>query len=155
VSKGHDFDAIFRETGPRLWRALLAYTGGRRDVAEDALSEAFARAISRSGSITAPEAYVYRVAFRVAAAELKRERRRGDVPDRAVLDEPILGELFLALRQLPPTQRAAIYLRYQADLPANEIGKLMGTSAAVVRMHLMRGRRRLAELLAEEEDVDA
>ena len=48
MSDDHDFEAIFRETGPRLWRALLAYSAGRRDVADDALAEAFVRAISRT-----------------------------------------------------------------------------------------------------------
>jgi hypothetical protein len=30
----------------------------------------------------------------------------------------------------------------------------MGTSAAAVRVHLMRGRRRLADLLGEDDDDD-
>jgi DNA-directed RNA polymerase specialized sigma24 family protein len=67
VTDGHDFDAIYRETGPRLWRALLAFSAGRRAVADDALSEAFARAIERGTSIRDPEPYLFRVAFRVAA----------------------------------------------------------------------------------------
>ncbi|HZB02599.1 MAG TPA: sigma-70 region 4 domain-containing protein, partial [Actinomycetota bacterium] len=62
----------------------------------------------------------------------------------------LLGAL-RRLRTLSPGQRAAVFLRYQADLPVAEVARLMGTSSAVVRVHLMRGRRRLAELLGDDD----
>jgi len=48
---------------------------------------------------------------------------------------------------------AELYLRHQADLPLDEVARLMGSSSAAVRVHLMRGRRRLAKLLPEVEDA--
>jgi RNA polymerase sigma-70 factor, ECF subfamily len=93
VSDGHDFDAIFRETGPRLWRALLAYAAGRRDVADDALAEAFARAIERGNAVRDPASYLYRIAFRVAAAELRRPAPSDPVVS-GVDPDPGLAELF-------------------------------------------------------------
>jgi DNA-directed RNA polymerase specialized sigma24 family protein len=48
-----------------------------------------------------------------------------------------------------------VYLHYQADLPVAEVARLIGTSTAAVKVHLMRGRRRLAELLGDDEVVDA
>lgn len=36
----HDFDEIWRADGPTLWRAVYAFTGGRRDVTDDAVAEA-------------------------------------------------------------------------------------------------------------------
>jgi RNA polymerase sigma-70 factor (ECF subfamily) len=145
-----DFDAIWRDIGPTLWRAVLAYSGGRRDVADDAVAEAFARAIERDRQIREPRAYLYRVAFRIAAAELRRD---GAAPERDVPleDEHPLADLAPALRRLSPSQRAAVYLHYVADLPVRELASLMGTSSAAVRVHLMRGRRRLAELLGEDQ----
>jgi RNA polymerase sigma-70 factor (ECF subfamily) len=65
--------------------------------------------------------------------------------------DPELVEVFEALRELSPGQRAAVFLRYQADLPVAEVARLMGTSAAVVRVQLMRGRRRLATLLGDDD----
>ena len=144
------FDALYRSTGPRLWRAILAYTGGRRELADDVVAEAFTRALERSGSIRSLEPYLYRVAFRLAAQELRRTPTVADVPDRSV-DDPELSVLFEALRELSPGQRAAVYLHYEADLPAGEVARLMGTSAAVVRVHLMRGRRRLERLLEDDD----
>ena len=152
--EGHDFDAIWRDTGPTLWRAVRAYSGGRRDVADDAVAEAFARAIARDGQIREPVPYLYRTAFRIAAAELRRDRGEPERGDRAIEDEPALVDLGPALRRLSPSQRAAVYLHYAADLPVREVATLMGTSAAAVRVHLMRGRRRLADLLGEDQDDD-
>ena len=145
------FDELYRRAGPRLWRAVLAYTGGRRELTDDVVAEAFARTIERGSSVRAPEPYLYRVAFRLAAAELRRPHTVSDVPDLPGNADPEVSELFDALRALSPGQRAAVFLRYQADLPVAEVARLMGTSGAVVRVHLMRGRRRLAELLGADD----
>ena len=151
---GHDFDAIWRDMGPTLWRAILAYSGGRRDVADDAVAEAFARAIERASQIRDPVPYLYRIAFRIAAAELRRDRGQTSGDDASVEDEYALVDLGPALRRLSPSQRAAVYLHYAADLPVREVATLMGTSSAAVRVHLMRGRRRLASLLGERDRDD-
>jgi DNA-directed RNA polymerase specialized sigma24 family protein len=45
-----------------------------------------------------------------------------------------------------------VYLHYRADLPVREVAHITGMSSAAVRVHLMRGRRRLAELLGDEDD---
>lgn len=139
--------------GPRLWRAVLAYTGGRRDLTDDVVAEAFARTLERGSDVRMPEAYLYRIAFRLAASELRRSPTVGEVPDVAVWDEPGLAELFDALRDLSPGQRAAVFLRYQADLPVAKVAKLMGTSSGVVRIHLLRARRKLAVLLGGDDDA--
>jgi RNA polymerase sigma-70 factor (ECF subfamily) len=145
------FDALYAEVGPRLWSAILAYTGGRRDLTDDVVAEAFARTLESRSRIRDPRAYVFRIAFRLAAAELRRPSTTDGVPERTVDDDPGLVELFDALRELSPGQRAAVFLRYEADLPVGEVARLMGTSSGVVRMHLLRGRRRLAELLGGED----
>ncbi|MDP9317972.1 MAG: sigma-70 family RNA polymerase sigma factor [Actinomycetota bacterium] len=150
-----DYVALYRTTGLVLWRAIYAYSGGRRDVADDAVAEAFARAIQHDGAIRRPESWLYRTAFRIAAAELRRTRHLVQLQDRAH-DEPVdVTELLDALRSLSPNQRAAVFLFYQVDLPIREVARLMGTSAAAVKVHLHRGRGRLRELLGTEEIRDA
>jgi RNA polymerase sigma-70 factor (ECF subfamily) len=130
---------------------MLAYTGGRRDITDDVVAEAFARTLERAANVRSFEPYLYRVAFRLAAAELRRVPTVADVSDSGEHVDPELSELFAALRSLSPGQRAAVFLRYQGDLPVAEVARLMGTTSAVVRVHLMRGRRRLAELLGDED----
>jgi DNA-directed RNA polymerase specialized sigma24 family protein len=43
-------EAVYREHGAHLWRSLLLYTGDR-DVASDAVAEAFAQAIRRGDEV--------------------------------------------------------------------------------------------------------
>lgn len=155
TTEAQDFDALFREAGPGVFRTLYAYTGGRRDIAEEAMAEAFARALARSGAIRDPVAWIYRTAFRLANEELRAERRRGPAPNEAEAPPPELSGLIDALRRLSPNQRAAIVLRHVLDLDVPEVAKRMGTAAPTVRVHIHRGRKRLRELLGAEEIDDA
>ncbi len=155
TTEAHDFDALFREAGAGVFRTLYAYTGGRRDIAEEAMAEAFARALARSGTIRDPVAWIYRTAFRLANEELRSERRRGPVAHDPEAPPPELIGLIDALRRLSPNQRAAIVLRYVLDLDAAEVARRMGIAAPTVRVHLHRARKRLRELLGAEEVDDA
>ena len=58
-----------------------------------------------------------------------------------------------AVRRLPTSQRAAIVLHYYEDRPVAEIASILGCAEATARVHLHRGRKRLAELLGEDDDV--
>lgn len=150
-TEAHDFDALFREAGSGIFRTLYAYTGGRRDVAEEAMAEAFARALARSATIRDPVAWIYRTAFRLANEELRAERRRAPAPTDVESPPPELTDLIGALRRLSPNQRAAIVMRHVLDLDVPEIAQRMGTASTTVRVHLHRGRTGLRELLGEEE----
>ena len=147
-----DLGAVFDGHAAALYRTILAFTGGRSGVAEDAVGEAFARAAAQLNDIDDPVAWLYRVAFNVAADELRRDRRRADhaLDDPVQLPPEALG-LFEAMRHLPPRERAAMVLFYVNDLPVAEIAARMGVAAAAVRVHLMKGRRRLRDLLGDEE----
>jgi RNA polymerase sigma-70 factor, ECF subfamily len=104
-------------------------------------------------SIRSPYPWLYRTAFRIAAAELRRDVREGPEED-VYVDEPATGDLWRAMGQLPPKTRAAIYLHYQADLPVREVARLTRSSVAAVKVQLHRGRARLRELLGTEESDD-
>jgi RNA polymerase sigma-70 factor (ECF subfamily) len=148
----HDLARVFREEGPDVWRTMLAFTGGRRDIADDVVAEAFARAVQHSRSIHDPAPWIYRVAFRLAREELERDGQRPIPFPEETGDLPDVSGLMGALRQLSPQQRAAIVLHYEADLPVAEIADRMGIAAATVRVHLFRGRARLRDLLGREVD---
>jgi RNA polymerase sigma-70 factor (ECF subfamily) len=148
-----DVAELYRDLAPRLWRAVYAYSGGRRTIADDAVAEAFARLIESDGAVRRPFSWLYRVALRIAAAEMRRESAR--FPDREEVAEPAgLGDLMRAMRQLSPSQRTAVFLHYQADLPVRDVALAMGTSVAAVKVHLHRGRNRLRSLLGTEEADD-
>lgn len=156
ATSDHDFDALFREHASGVFRTMYAVSGGRRALAEEATAEAFARAIASRHRIRDPIAWIYRTAFRIVAGELRHERREPFRSEDAADDFPVgLGRVVGALRELSPQQRAAIVLRYEAELPVREIAARMGATAATVRVHLHRGRNRLRELLGTEETDDA
>jgi len=86
LDEGLGFDEPYAEVGPRLWRAVLADVGGNRDLADDVVAEAFARTLERGSTVRDPPAYLFRVAFRLAARELRRRPSTGDVPERPVAE---------------------------------------------------------------------
>jgi RNA polymerase sigma factor (sigma-70 family) len=152
----HDVEAIYRESGPALARALYAYSGGRRHLAEDAVAEAFARAIEHATEIRSPLPWIYKTAFRLATRELERERRPMPAePDPVPGIDPFdVHDVLAALATLTYNQRAAVLLHDEEGMTAPEVARLLGMSAATVRVHLFRARRRLRELLASEEESD-
>jgi len=151
-----NYEQVFRDVAPGLWRTIYAFAAGRRAVADDAVAEAFARALEHAGQIRDPVPWLYRTAFRLATEDLRRERREPQPEaDQAPAPAAGLGALVPALRQLSRAQRAAVVLHYEADLPVRDVARRMGTSVGAVKVHLFRGRRRLRELLGAEEADDA
>jgi RNA polymerase sigma-70 factor (ECF subfamily) len=151
-----EFEQLYLDVGPQLWRAIYGFVGGGRQVAEDAVAEAFARAIEHADEIRSPVPWLYRTAFRLAIRELQREKRRPPhIPDPApVIDPGEVQDVLKALGALSANQRAAVLLHDEEGFTGPEVGRLLGISAATVRVHLFRGRRRLRELLGSEEEID-
>lgn len=142
-------DRTFREEGPRLWRALLAFTADP-ELASDAMAEAYAQLLGRGSAVEAHDRWVWRAAFRIAAGELHDRRRRASSTTGALgsyeMPEPAL-DLIDALGRLSPNQRAVAVLRLYVDLPTREVAQILGIGQATVRVHLSQARRRLRELL--------
>lgn len=145
------FEALFEAEGDRLWRALYAFTGDR-EVASDALGEAFAQALARGDAINRPAAWVWRVAFLVARGEMKQDALVGVLIDEAYEMREPLPHLFEALASISPNQRLTVLLHDYADRPTDEIAHILGASRATVHVHLSKGRRRLRSLLEANDE---
>jgi RNA polymerase sigma-70 factor (ECF subfamily) len=152
LERDEQFESLYVEHAERLWRALFAYSGDR-DVASDAVAEAFAQCLARRAAVRAPGPWIWRAAFRIAAGELKERRLRTAAAqeERYEMDDGT-GGLVEALRSLPPRQRAALVLHYYAGYKAREIAAIVGSTAATVRVHLSQGRKRLRRLLEIDDD---
>lgn len=138
-------ERLYRQDGQRLWWALLAWAGDR-EIANGAVAEAYAQALSRGTELHDPGAWIWKVAFRVAAGELQRRRRTVPLDDTEYeAPQPVV--VFDALKELPDRQRAAVVLHHYAGYRLNEIGQILGISKATVGVHLTRGRRRLQKIL--------
>jgi RNA polymerase sigma-70 factor, ECF subfamily len=145
-----DFERLYREQGARLYHALLGYSGNK-EVAREAVAEAFARAIASTESIREPVPWIWRVGFRLAGEELKRQDRLSPLVD-AEQSPPTPPELFEALAKLSARQRAAVILHYYAGYSLDEVAVILGTKKGTVGVHLHRGRARLKEILEVLDD---
>jgi hypothetical protein len=67
------------------------------------------RAMQHDEGIRAPVPWLFRTAFRVAAAEMRRDRHLAPVADQTERDHTPTIDLLDALRGLPPGQRATLF----------------------------------------------
>jgi RNA polymerase sigma-70 factor, ECF subfamily len=146
-----DFDRFFDEHYGSTLRAVSVAIGdpGR---AEDLTQEAFARAFRRWSTVSKferPVAWVYVVALNAERKRWRRERQApeteplaGTVPDVAggVLSTIVVRD---ALARLPARQRAAVVLRYLADLTVADIANVMGCAEGTVKATLHHALRNL------------
>jgi RNA polymerase sigma-70 factor (ECF subfamily) len=151
MEPGTDLERLYREDGAQLWRSLLGFTGDP-EVATDAMAEAFAQALGRGNAIRDEGRWVWRAAFRIASGEMKRRSQlRSLVDDRSYeMTEPPT-DLLRILRRLPSKQRAVIILHFYAGHSTREVAAIMGSTAGTVRVHISQGRKRLRQLLEEED----
>ncbi len=166
MRQSRDFEEFYQASYGRLVVILLAVLGNRQE-AEDTVQEAFARALARWSSVSrydVPEAWVRRVALRIAvdsgrgwrrrldaSARLRATRQRGEAEPSDALPFTALGR---ALMRLPMREREALVLHYVADLPVDRIAADRGVPAGTVKDRLAAGRRRLErELAASPEEA--
>lgn len=144
-------ERLYREGGPRLWRALYAFSCSP-EIADDALAEAFAQALRRGAAIRNPERWIWRAAFRIAAGELKdRPRTLGSPSHDPTYELPEVASMLSVLARLSPKQRACLVLYHYVGYATKDIAQMLNTSAAAVRVHLVRGRKRLRQQMEEED----
>jgi RNA polymerase sigma factor (sigma-70 family) len=117
--------------------------------AEDAWQETFLRALRAYDRLTHGRhlrAWVFTIATNVAMDELRKKQPVA----LAAVDEPAVElrhdafhELEHLTGELPPTERAAVVLRYGYDLSYDAIGAALGSNEQAARAAASSGVRRL------------
>lgn len=138
----------------RLWRSVLAWSGDR-EVASDAVAEAFAQAACRGDGVRDVGRWVWKAAFRIAGGLLvERCRHDGvavlELTDRASLPGEAL-DLLDALSRLPDGDRTVVVLSLVGGMSSAEVGDVVGASAGAVRVRLHRAKSRLRTLLEDHD----
>lgn len=145
--------AVFEAEHARLWRSVFAHVGDR-DIASDAVAEAFAQAARRGDEVRDPAAWVWRAAFRIAGGQLVLQRRWDAHDGRAQTSSDTLPDevvaLLDALARLGEIDRRVVVLSLVGGLSASEVGRVVDSSPGAVRVRLHRARRRLRAALTAE-----
>jgi RNA polymerase sigma-70 factor (ECF subfamily) len=149
-------DRVARTEGPTVLAGLIRLTGDF-DAAEDALQEAYARALeawTRDGVPDRPAAWLNTVARRVAIDRFRRDRTVELSPDRQAADagdpQPVeddrLRLLFVCCHPaLAPDVRCALALRSLGGLTTREIARAFLEPEATTAQRLVRAKRKIRE----------
>jgi RNA polymerase sigma-70 factor (ECF subfamily) len=138
------FEALYRRSFPRVY-GYVATLLRDRVAAEEVTAQAFERAYRKRRSFRASrgteEAWLFGIARNAALDELRRRKRRAvleadpedvrwegadEQADGALRREAVRA----ALRRLAPRERELIALRFAGGLSHDEIGRVLGISAA-------------------------
>jgi len=153
------YDASYR----RLVVQLTALCGDQRE-AEDAVQEAFVKALSSSSrfnDVHNPEAWLRTVALNHLRSDWRRSGilRRilpkvpGTVHVVELSDDHVA--LMQALRLLPEELREVVVLHHLADLTVADVAETLDRAEGTVKAQLVRGRAMLAHHLGEETGAQA
>ena len=149
------FQRFFAQHRESVWRYCVAAVG--RAEADDVFQETFLAALrgyDRRRAGASGQAWVMTIAHRKAMDHHRGTGRRA-VPVEAVPEvahhDPEVGldaGHWARVRTLPPKQRAALTLRYAADLSHAEVARALGCSEAAARRSAHEGLKALRLELA-------
>lgn len=139
------FERFYEQHRGEVFGLLSRRLGRQR--AEDAFQETFLRALRAYPALRHGEhlrAWVLTIARNVAVDEHRRGRPDRELPELAEPPRrPAYAEIAHLTDGLPPTERAAVVLRYAYDLPYAAIAAALGSSEEAARQAASAGVRRL------------
>lgn len=153
--KREPFQSFLDEHRRPVLSFLRAMVGPQE--AEDVFQETFLAALRgyRRMDGRHPRAWVLAIARRKAIdhhrARARRPEPRARLPEVAVIDaEAGPGEVWAAVAELTDAQRAAVALRFAADLAYREIAAALGCSEEAARRRVHDGLRSLRAKIDQE-----
>jgi RNA polymerase sigma factor (sigma-70 family) len=139
------FERFYEQHRVEVLRVLRHRLG--TDRADDAFQETFLRALKAYRRLEHGEhlrAWVLTIAQNVALDALRRSRPSAELVESGTEDSrPAYEDLAELTDALPPTERAAVVLRYGYDLSYDQIASALGSSPDAARQAASTGVRRL------------
>jgi RNA polymerase sigma-70 factor (ECF subfamily) len=145
-----DFAEFYRISADECLRSVLISVGDR-DVAQELVDEAFARAWASWRTVSrhpSPKAWVVRTALNANISRWRRRRREVSVPDPGTVTDPPAADgstevpvdprIMAALMRLPARQRQVVALRLILDLDTGRTAEVLGIAPGTVMAHMGR-----------------
>jgi RNA polymerase sigma-70 factor (ECF subfamily) len=152
------FDLLVRRHQSTVRSLLRRLSCGDHAFADDLAQETFLRAYLKLHTFRGESSlasWLYRVAYNVFLAEIRRRRPLRDAPrelPEAETSQPreaaLLLDLERAMSGLSEAERAAIDLCYKKDLSHQDAAYVLGCPVGTVKTHVLRGKEKLRRLLA-------
>jgi RNA polymerase sigma-70 factor, ECF subfamily len=150
-------EACVRKDLPRLLGIVTALCGSR-DLAEDSLQEACARALefeAKHGAVLdRPDAWLVTVAVNFSRSrwrKLRHEEPRASIEAKIVeVETEAEIDLRRAVRDLPVRQAQCVACFYWLDMPVAEIARCLQISEGTVKTALFRARANLSQVTVEK-----
>jgi RNA polymerase sigma-70 factor (sigma-E family) len=160
-----DIEEFYASMRPRLVGFLGLYCGDTavgEDLAQEALARVWAR-WSKVRRLDSPHAWTYRIGLNLATSVLRRRvvalrahrRLTAEAHVRPAEADPALHlDVRRAVASLPRRQRAAITLRYFADLSVEQTAQVMGCAPGTVKALTHQAVAGLRQILADSHAME-
>lgn len=156
LARGNDrFRDLYEAHAPAAMKLALVLTGGRDEPAQDLVQDAFVRLLKRFGDRRGPESFERYLRATIVNLARTRWRRLGRRPVTP-LTEGHAGEagdhapgvalsasLWADILQLPPRQRAALFLRYYEDRSLRDVAACLDCSETAAKSLLHNALKKL------------
>ena len=152
------FEEMYEMYSVDVYRFALLLSGNR-DEADDITSDTFVRAWTSSSPIRTAtlKAYLLTIARNLYLEQLRKKKRKVALDDNQidpapgpekVVDSIIeLGRTLRILQTLPESDRTALILRAQYELPYAEISRVLEISLSAAKVKVHRARKKILETM--------
>jgi RNA polymerase sigma-70 factor (sigma-E family) len=153
---------LYERHAPAAGRLAFLLTGDRT-LAEDLVQDAFVRVVGRFAHLRVPDAfdaYLRRTIVNLHTSQLRRRRtertylerqRHGSEPGVVMPNVGERAELWRAVLQLPPRQRAAVVLRFYEDLSEQQTAEVLRCSTAAAKSLVARAMETLRKRVRRDQ----
>ena len=162
-------EALIERYQYRLFRYLISLTGNRED-ASDMSQETWIRILERGHQYNEKwkfESWLFTVARNLVIDKMRRQRKSvslEEVPDsmleihtrdranersavKALAQSETSERVQTAMQLLSPASREALVLRFQEELPLDEIARITGARLSTIKSRIYRGLEMLRDLM--------
>ncbi|MFX4286363.1 RNA polymerase sigma factor SigM [Janibacter sp. G349] len=154
------FGEIYRRHRDRMWAVAVGVCGDR-ELAAEAVQDAFVSAFRRAGSYRGDAAvttWLHRIVVNACIDLTRRVRPTSELTDEVVAAAPPAPDatgrvdtrlaVHEAMRRLPDEQRVALVLVDMHGVPVAEAAQVLGIPTGTVKSRCSRGREALGKALA-------